>query len=214
MALVKTLPILLHLTILAGKKASGKSYLACKLLCTSYRYKYDSVIFISPTFRAQVDGLWDKLAPQGIEIHETLTEQLVMDIMEKVKNNKAKDIKTLLVLDDLGQELRKIAPRVLNMLVSNSRHYNLSLLCLHQRLTQSSTIFRANADVIIAFSACSYLEIECLWKMVATVPRRDFQKMFTEATQTPHSFMCCTVDEGGRLRFYMKDFTTEIKPNK
>ena len=192
-----------HLTLICGKKGSGKSHLCCKLLLTSWRYKYDDVIFVSPTFRSQFDGLWNKLSPDGIVVHETLTEDLVNNILASVSNNKQR--KTLLVLDDCGEEFRKISPRVVNLLISNSRHYNLSIVCLHQRLLQSPPIVRSNADVVIAFAACSYQEIECLWKMVATVPRRQFQAMFAECTQTQNSFMVCMVslvDKGGRLKFY------------
>jgi hypothetical protein len=100
--------------------------------------------------------------------------------MAQVTSNKKSK---LLILDDLGLQVTKTDPKLVNRLVSNSRHYNLSIVCLHQRLTQAPTIMRANADVVIAFSACSYPEIECLWKMVSTVPRREFATMFSEATQ-------------------------------
>ena len=200
-----------HITIIAGKKGSGKSYLCCKLLLTSWRYKYDKVIFISPTFRAQYDKLWSKLSPEGITVHDTLTECFINKLMETLSSCKNAN-STLLILDDLGEEFRKICPRVVNMLVSNSRHYRLSIVCLHQRLTQSPPIMRANADCIIAFSACSYTETEALWKMVATVPRKEFQHMFNSATQKPHSFLVSMVDSGGRLRHYHMDFMTEIKP--
>jgi hypothetical protein len=48
--------------------------------------------------------------------------------------------------------------------------------------------------------------------MVASVPRKDFQVMFNDATQKPHSFLVSMIDKGGRLRHYHMDFTTEIKP--
>jgi hypothetical protein len=148
------------------------------------------------------------LSPEGITVHEQLTEELIERIMKTVsaKGNGS----TLLILDDLGEEFRKISPRIVNMLVSNSRHYKLSIICLHQRLTQAPPILRANADVVIAFSACSYTEIECLWKMVATTQRTKFQLMFNDATQEPHSYLVSMVDKGGRLRFYRKDFKTEL----
>jgi hypothetical protein len=199
-----------HITVVAGKKGSGKTHLACRLLLTSFRFKYDHIIFVSPTFRAQYDGLWSKLSPDGITVYEQLTEQLIESIMKTVsaKGNGS----TLLILDDLGEEFRKISPRTVNMLVSNSRHYKLSIICLHQRLTQAPPILRANADVVIAFSACSFTEIECLWKMVATTQRKTFQLMFNDATQEPHSYLVSMVDKGGRLRFYKKDFKTELLP--
>jgi hypothetical protein len=142
-----------HITIIAGKKHSGKSYLCCKLLLTSWRFQYDRIIFVSPTFRSQYDSLWHKLSPEGIQVHEFIDESVIQNLMDKLSNDKKRPRPaTLLVLDDLGEEFRKFCPRVVNMLVSNSRHFNLSVVCLHQRLTQSPPIVRANADCIIAFS--------------------------------------------------------------
>ncbi len=53
---------------------------------------------------------------------------------------------TLLVLDDLGGELKIIEPRLINLLVSNSGHYRLSIISL--------------------------LELECLYKEVSVVERK------------------------------------------
>ena len=197
-----------HVTIIAGKKGSGKSRLCCDLLLTTWRFCYKEIVFVSPTFRAQHDTLWSRLSPDGITVYETLSDSFVEDLLQRVSTRK--DIPTLLILDDVGEEFRKVNARVVNLLVCNSRHYNLSIVCLHQRLTQSPTIVRANADVVIAFAACSYTEIECLWRMVATVPRKQFQAMFASCTQAPHSFMVSIVDKGGRLRFYQSDFKTPV----
>jgi hypothetical protein len=176
---------------------------------TAWRFQYDEITFVAPTFRAQYDGLWSKLDPAGITVKESLTEDWLLEYFNKVSTDPKP---RLLVLDDLGDELRKISPRVINLLVSNSRHYNLSVIALHQRLTQCPTIVRAQADCIIAFAACAYTEVELLHRMVSTVPRSQFQAMFMAATLTPHSFLVSVVDKGGRLRFYHKDFKTEIKP--
>ena len=70
--------------LLVGKKRSGKSMLCCKLLLTSYRFCFDRIIFISPTFRAQHSTLWNQISPDGVEVHEQLTEQLVQKIYDEL----------------------------------------------------------------------------------------------------------------------------------
>ncbi len=74
--------------LLVGKKGSGKSMLCCKLLLTSYRFCFDRIVFISPTFRAQHSTLWYKLSPDGIEVHEQLTEQLVQKLYDEMAAKK------------------------------------------------------------------------------------------------------------------------------
>ena len=60
------------LTVICSKKGSGKSTLLVKLLLDprAYKGKYDRIIIISSTFRAQFDTLWNKLNQQGIEVHD------------------------------------------------------------------------------------------------------------------------------------------------
>src|SRR5690242_5392430 len=56
-----------HVTMIVGKKKSGKSHLFCELLLDpqGYNKKYDRIIFISPTFRTQYEKLWKALDPKG-----------------------------------------------------------------------------------------------------------------------------------------------------
>jgi hypothetical protein len=197
------------ITLIVGKKGSGKSVLCCNLLLTTYRYLFDRIIIVSPTFRAQYGVLWHKISSDGIVVHEELNETIIQSVYDEVKSNK--DTATLLLLDDCGEELRKIEPRLVNLMVSNSRHYKLSILSLHQKLTQAPTILRGNADQIMMFGACSYLEREALYKEVSIVDRKTFMRIFNHATDEPHSFLCCVMSREGQLKFYKHDFETEIK---
>jgi len=148
------------------------------------------------------------LSPEGITVYEKLDEQFVENLM---KSQSVSEKNSLLVLDDCGEDLRKVLPSTVNMLVSNSRHYRLSIICLHQKITQSPTIMRANADSIISFPACSYLEREALWKEISTCDRKTFQRIFNEATTQKHSFLVSVIDNGGILRHYRDDFKTLLE---
>jgi hypothetical protein len=197
----------LHLC--CGAKGSGKTALCVRLLTTSYRHRFTEITIVSPTFRSQFDGIWSRLSPEGIDVHEELTEAFIDSYLERVSKNKQPK---LLICDDLGEEFRKVNQRKINQLVSNSRHYGLSFIFLHQKIVQSPPIVRSQADIICMFSSSSYQEIECLWTLVATVDKKTFRRMFAECTQKPFSFMVSTVTRGGLLKFYHSDFKTEIKP--
>ena len=133
--------------------------LCCKLLLTSYRFCFDRIIFISPTFRAQHSTLWNQISPEGVEVHEQLTETLVQKLYDELsaKQNCSCKKTTLLVLDDLGEELKKIEPRLINLLVSNSRHYRLSIINLHQKLTRGILGLTLNTTYTGTFITQLYL---------------------------------------------------------
>jgi hypothetical protein len=194
-----------HLTLIVGRKGSGKSHLLCHLLRTQWCSVYDEIIFVSPTFRAQFVGLWSQLAPDGITVYEKLDEAFIESLLKQQSVSRRN---TLLILDDCGDDIRKVSPSQINKLVSNSRHYKLSIVCLHQKLTQAPTIVRANTDCFISFPACSFLEREALWKEISTVDRKTFQRIFNEATCTKHSFLVSTIGRDGILRNYRDDFCT------
>ena len=170
---------------------------------------FDRIVIVSPTFRSQYETLWYQITSEGIEVHEELTVSVLQNLFDTIKQSNG-SVSTLLLLDDCGEELRKIDQRLVNLLVSNSRHYKLSCLSLHQKLTQAPTILRSNADQIIMFGACSFLEREALYREVSVVPRKEFMTIFNNATEKPHSFLVCIMARDGKLRFYESDFVTEI----
>lgn len=197
-----------QVTIVCGKKGSGKSCLCVKLLKTHFKYVYKKIIIISPTFRAQYAKLWCQISHEGVIVYEALTQQVITKIFDEMMEN---DEETLLLLDDCGEELKHCEPRLVNMLVSNSRHRNLSMIVLCQKITQMPTILRCNADSYIMYSSSSYLERECLYKEVSTVEKKEFIKIFNKATEKEYSFLVCVMSRTGQLQFYHSDFETRIK---
>jgi hypothetical protein len=196
-----------HLTLICGRKGSGKSHLLVKLLKTAWCGIYDEIIICSPTFQSQFTSLWSQLSPEGITVYNNLDAAFVEKLMA---DQSSSTTNSLLILDDCGEDLRKVAPGVINKLVSNSRHYKLSIIALHQKLTQAPSIVRANADCFISFAACSFLEREALWKEVSTIPRKEFQQAYNLATQSKHGFLVSTIDKGGALKLYHDDFKTLV----
>jgi energy-coupling factor transporter ATP-binding protein EcfA2 len=197
-----------HITLVCGAKGSGKSQLVCRLLLTAYKKVYDEIIFVSPTFESQIKSLWGKLSPEGIRVVDDLSQEFVDGfLIDQSKSSK----NTLLVLDDVGQAQRQLKGNSWMKLIANSRHYKLSIISLHQKLTQADTCIRVNADTIVCFPSCSYGEREALYKARSTVDRKTFMDLFRSATIEDYSFLVCTV-RSGNLRFYMSDFKTDITP--
>jgi hypothetical protein len=197
-----------HCTVFVGRKGSGKSFLCCRLLKTIWKDCYEQIIFISPTFESQL-SLWGSLDPAGISVYSKLTDELIETLLTQQMSTRRP---VLIVLDDNGEDFKKVSPNIVNKLVSNSRHINLSIIGLFQKLTQCPVILRANTDTFLSFSACSYLERECLWREVSIVSKQEFQRIFNTATENnDHGFLCSSIGRDGSLKFYSSDFTTELK---
>ena len=169
---------------------------------------YDEIVFVSPTFKSQVKSLWGKLSPEGIRVVEDLTQEFVETFLLEQSTSTRN---SLLILDDVGQAQRQLKGNSWMKLIANSRHYKLSIISLHQKLTQADVCARVNADTIICFPSCSYQEREALYRARSTVDRKNFMDLFRTATVKPCSCLVCTV-RSGNLRFYMSDFRTDITP--
>lgn len=186
--------------MIVGKKGSGKSNLFLRFLLSRSGWfrKYDKIVIISPTFRAQYEILWSKLSPLGIKVHDAITEELLTNLIEEQETN---GLSTLVCFDDNGEDLRHIAQPVLNKFISNSRHLRLSCVFLCQKITQAPTIVRANTDCFVVFAACAQVELEALYKEVSIVDKKRFLELFREVTQQQYAFLCISV-VAGKIRFF------------
>jgi len=183
-----------------GKKGSGKSNLFLQFLLnpSGYFRAYDRIIFASPTFRSQFPILWNRLDAKGITVFNAFSEQLLADIIHEQETN---DLKTLLVSDDNGEDLKHLPQSKLNALVSNSRHLRLSCVFLCQKITQVPTIVRANTDCFIVFAACAQVELEALYREVSIVDKKRFLELFRESTQHEYAYLCISIQRG-KIKFY------------
>lgn len=186
--------------MIIGKKGSGKSKLFCDLLLDpqGYNKKYDRIIFISPTFRTQYEGLWKALDPKGITVYEEVSETLLTQIIEQQFGT---DKNCLVVFDDCGENLKHLPQEALNLFISNSRHLHLSVVFLNQRFIQIPTIVRANTDCFIVFSACSQTELDALYREVSIVDKKKFMQLFRSVTDKPYAYLCISVI-AGKISFF------------
>ena len=192
-----------HITIFIGRKGSGKTALLLRLLKCQDGYKkiYQDITIVSPTFKLQ--ECWKSLSAEGITVYEALTDEL----LEKLHNSQSPMTSSLIIFDDNGDQLRRCNPAILNKLVSNSRHLNCSMIFLQQKLTQLPTVIRAQFDVGLFFSACSYRETEALWAEIGILEKKRFFEIFRDATREQYGFFCVSM-LNGKLRFF-KNLTHE-----
>ena len=170
-----------------------------KLLKSARAWKgvYDKIIIISPTFMLQ--PIWKQISPSGVSVYLEFREEIIMDLMRQQTEDSTR--KTLILLDDLGEDILHKAKSVFHKLIANSRHLNISVIHLCQKLTQSPTYCRSNTDCFISFASLATREREALFAEVSLVDKKSFAKMFAGATNEPYSTFCATF-KNGKLRFY------------
>ena len=199
-------PSVNHITLFIGRKGSGKTYLLIEILLSDWKGVYDDIIIVPPTFKLQ-NTVWGKIdTGAGFTIYDNFDEKTLVEIYNNKLQNPTR--KTLLILDDNGEDIKKIRQSVFNKLISNSRHMNMSMVVLLQKLTQAPTILRSNADTFAMFSACSIRERESLYNEIGTLDKKEFSKYFNHCTAQKHSVFVASVIEG-QIKLF-DNFKTEL----
>ena len=80
----------------------------------AYRGVYDEIIIISPTFRLQNE--WKSISGEGITVHDAFSEEVLSGIYNEKQKNPRRN--SLLILDDNGDDLKKINQSIFNKLIS------------------------------------------------------------------------------------------------
>ena len=163
------------------------------------KFLYDRIIIFSGTFKTQYEKLWSQLSPKGITVIEELDETVLMKIYEEQLGSKEF---VCIISDDMDTQWAKIDSGLMNRVITNSRHCNLSLCFLVQKMTMVPTIIRSNADCVVAYATSCHREFQALHNEFSHCGSRQFHQFFVEATKEPYSFLVCCV-QGGKVEMYI-----------
>lgn len=167
---------------------------------------YDRIVIISPTYLLQ--AVWKSLDPAGIDVYLEYNCAVIAQLMSQQTNNPNSNL--LVIFDDLSADIArdKLSKKILNKFICNSRHLRTSLIWLAQKLTQIPTWARTNADTFVSFSSLSTREKDSLYAEIGVIDRKDFDKMFTQATAQPYTYFVATFKDG-HIRYFAS--SKEIK---
>lgn len=198
-------PLLLHnnscVYIISGRRGAGKSTLALSLLNSkqAWRKRFDNIFLISATAKAdkKFKKLVKELGEEG-KYSDQLNDDVVSEIfgMCQEANREATDGKKplhLLLLDDVIMDLPKSRQSLLNRLVIQSRHHNLTLCLITQKYNLVPTVIRSNADLISFFPSLNAKEVQTFQEDL-NLSRPLFERIYREATgDDPQSFLHCNL---------------------
>lgn len=195
-ALVETPSVL----ILVGRRKSGKTNLIVRMLLDDkfLKNKFDKLVIISPTFL--LDKNWCSISTDGIEVHTSYDDEIVGELIESQKKNGAEEAVCLILDDCVNEQVKK---EQLEIIATNGRHLNITLIYLTQKITSVSTTVRANFDQILHFYSSSKRERLNL-SMDVDIP----DEIFLYCTKEPYTFLNC-INRGGQIQVF-KCFSERI----
>ena len=203
--------------IISGRRGAGKSTLALSLLNSkrAWRKRFDNVFLVSGTAKSdrKFSRLVDELEEDG-HYFDHLDEAVVQQIFDMCQdaNHEGGERKRplhLLLLDDVIMDLPKSRQSLLNTLVIQSRHHNLSLCLITQKYNLVPTVIRSNADLISFFPSLNAKEVQTFQEDL-NLSKELFERIYGVATRgDPQSFLHCNL-LAYPPRFYKKFDPIEV----
>lgn len=212
----------------AGARGAGKSVLTLSLIEKIHDY-FDEIIIFSPTIEldAKYQILFKKLKLDfevGKNIFYKYNEMILSKILSKIKKvnkNKPfnKKVKVLMVFDDIISQIPKnMRKTIMNRLIFNNRHYNISLIINSQSLKCLDSNFRKNSSQMVLFKSFNVLELKNYYEEFSALlgntsrDRRDnFMKIFNYATADPHSFLYINTHNSPNIFFKNLDEIINVR---
>ena len=159
--------------VISGSSGSGKTTLMTSMMSArkkngirqSYRKVFDKILICSPTLgqgkSAKQDPFYDV---PGDRKWKVFNNEVMNEIYETLEGNRDNDEHSVLILDDIGAQLRKSAgaEKQLVSLLQNRRHVFTSEFVLVQRFRDLPPGIRANMSHFVTFSPKNMLEEEAI----------------------------------------------------
>lgn len=115
----------------------------------------------------------------------------------------------LLILDDLAfsGKLKDKMHGVMTKIFCNGRHILISVIATMQKYSQVSTTARENATGLLLYE-CSNKQLELIMEDHNLIAKKDFTKIFRDATKEKHSFMVVNYSNDYKDRYQDSHFMT------
>jgi len=160
--------------VITGATMSGKTCLTTKLIKEQLIKQIDYLIFFSPTIEYSQDfGDFQETLEEdrnslnvkkytNPDNYKSIIKQIVTNEQSLFKSMEDKKTipKILFVFDDLVNHNILTYRGVVDVLSTKSRHLNISMIVLVQRISAIPKTFRLNSKYVFFFSAVNFLELE------------------------------------------------------
>ena len=195
-----------------GQIGSGKTFLVLTLIKMNWKYKFDVIVWISPTYALQAHQMRGILPDgKGIVVFDTFSIEILEIIVEhqirrnlKREEEKKRPERMLLILDDNGQTARKtMQGDELDKILNTCRHRKITIVQLAQRYTQLSPTLRQNCRYLLLFAEANPLERRLLYSFHGFGERNWFLNVMDQHTKERYSFIGIET-YAGHSRFFNK----------
>ena len=193
--------------IIAGGKGRGKSTLLLNLLRTVFKKKFSNIFLVSPTCRK--DDKFDRIVTEldaDKKVYDVCSEENLAEIWDRLKelHDEHKKERNMLILDDCLYSFKPSSSNsILDQMVVNSRHLNLTIIIPTQKYNKINPTIRAQADLISFFQTNNKRETETLINDISVDPK-EFEQIYKYATNNDDRNAFLHMNLMKNIKYYKK----------
>jgi thymidine kinase len=191
--------------VILGKMGQGKTSLITNFVKTIFKKCFEHIIiFIPASSRRSIENdIYGKHLPNA-DLYDTLTEENLDEVIEKIEENAENEENTLLIIDDFQSALKD--PDVLARLqkiVTRMRHMRTTIFILQQNFQKMAKFLRELVTNVITFNV-GKSQLDKLFEETVQINKNKFQALIDLAFVEKNDWIAINVN-GNRNVYRMFD---------
>jgi thymidine kinase len=181
--------------VIVAKMGMGKTSLVTNLVKRVFKKCFHNIyVFIPSNSRASIDNdIYGRNLPEE-NLFDTLTEESLYDVYERLQESSENDEFSLLIIDDFQAQLKepKIV-KVLQKIITKMRHLRTTIFLLQQNFQALVKPLRELVSNLIVFNV-GKSQLNKIFDEVVTLEKEKYQSLIDLSFKEKHDWICINVN--------------------
>ena len=179
-----------NFTVIVGKMGQGKTSLLTNLVKNVFNKCFENIYLIMPeNSRTSIENdIFTKHLPAD-QLHDTLTEEGLTDIYERLQESSKEKENSLLIIDDFQAQLKETPIiKVLQKIVTKMRHLRTTIFLLQQNFQALQKPLRELVSNLIIFNV-GKSQLEKIFNEIVQMDKEKYEKLIKIAFVESHDWI-------------------------
>ena len=183
--------------LICGKSGSGKTNFLTNLLKTGVvngqrkglKKMFENIVVCSPSIASLKTNIFKNL--DDSKMFTEFNEEFIDYLIDFCHEEKEEGNNTLVILDDVGSELRRSAmvEKKFLQLIYNKRHLGLSIICTVQKYNNASVGVRTNMTHLVLFRPTNMKELQTVHEEVIPIEKNKLNDFIDFVFDKKYNFL-------------------------
>lgn len=186
--------------IIVAKMGYGKTSLITGFMKSIFKKVFENVfIIIPPNSRASIDNdIYGKNLPAD-QIYDTLTEEGLIDIYNKLQESSNEGYNSILIIDDFQAQMKDATiVKALQKIITKIRHLRVSVWLLQQNYQALQKSLRELASNLIIFNL-GKSQLTKLFDETIELPKDKYQELIDLAFKEKHDWLLFNLHKSKKI---------------